>query len=72
MCYESSSITSSNWNGAILGINREFNTSSYQGYINVVKIWNGIDMDLNALNQYYQNKNYWGDFGNVNIPTASV
>ena len=68
MCYESASITQSNWNGAILGINREFNTSSYQGFIDTVKVWNGIQISLSDVNNYYVSRSYWKDLQPVEIP----
>lgn len=67
-CYESSSITASAWNGAIIGINTYNTSSQYKGFVNVFKIWNVSNININDINNYYSSRNYWNDLPDITMP----
>ena len=72
ICYESASISASSWSGGILGINSKFNNNPHRGFLNVFKIWNGININLSDINKFYEKRNYWSSLTHATEPAASA
>jgi hypothetical protein len=63
--FASASISSSDWLGAIISTPN----LPYHGYVDLLKVWNDVNINMNEINTYYQNKNYWGNLRNISFET---